>query len=247
MEAKDRHGELREQLLRLTRRKLRGLPIEGLTEEGLVQQLLLEAERHDTGWPSQGSYFHYLRQALRFRLMEAVGESRRAALPQPPDALDETFADAISALQQLMTAVQGRMAAARASRIDFYPVFLLHLRLSLLHWLQGSLLAGCCWHELRLAVERYLPWTPTQRLLTITAAWPTIEEIWQALLREKPELTVSELCTTVNVLLGHEGYLSTAMWYQWVKRASALAMVSCNEAPARDLLRALLGVGEVGA
>jgi hypothetical protein len=143
---------------------------------------------------------------------------RAEAAEQARLTLEESLEEVRSWLDRV-----GRRWADR--EVDFYPVFLLHLRQGLVNRLSRTWAAessGLPPGEMSSVAERCLPWHAVEEALAFRAAWPRLAEIWAALrpFADSPpyRLEGDAVCGALTRLRGGTT-LTVACWHQWTRRA----------------------------
>jgi hypothetical protein len=146
-----------------------------------------------------------------------------AAAEQAYRLLDESLKD----LRDWLDQAAGDWADRR---VNFYAVFLLHLRQGLVNRLSrtwvaetGDLPTG----EMSSVVEHCLPWHPDEKLLTFRAGWPTLSAVWQELrpVADSPPYRVEgdAVCDALTRLQGGPE-VTVERWHQWTLRARRRAV-----------------------
>jgi hypothetical protein len=196
--------------------------------------------------PGRGEFEGWCRTVLRSRASELIH-------PKKPDPVDLARSGAYlraipSEIEELPDRDRGDVAAEQAYRlneslkevrdrldqaagdwtardVNFYPVFLLHLRQGLVNRLSrtwvaepGDLPAG----EMSSLAERCLPWHPLEALLTFRAGWPTLSAIWYELrpVADAPpyRLEGEAVCNALTRSRGG-AVVTVDLWRKWTQRA----------------------------
>ncbi len=143
--------------------------------------------------------------------------------PRPPeyrttdDRADERAENILVWADNLRDALD-RMREVAKSRVNYYAVFLMHLRL-----IVAKMLSNTIEHEERSnTIERVIRWRSDEQCLTFRQGWPELGTIWNGcrpLLNQPPNfITVDDFCKMVNNT-SPQIELTAALWNQWTKRA----------------------------
>lgn len=126
--------------------------------------------------------------------------------------------------------------------VDMYAVLLFELRRVM------AARAGHVWHEEGLIVhrtlERVVPWTEEEKLLSFHAGLPGIDEIWKAcgpMVDEPPHrIEAFELSRRVGGIMDADPPFTIDAWYQWLRRAKTRAKERAGEKLWREVFALLL-------
>jgi hypothetical protein len=109
--------------------------------------------------------------------------------------------------------------------VDFFAVFLLHLRQGLVNRLGRTWAAetdDLPGGEISSVAERCIPWHPPEKLRSFRPGWPALSAVWDALrpVADAPpyRLEGDAVCDAINRLRGGSE-VTVACWHQWTNRA----------------------------
>jgi hypothetical protein len=191
----------------------------------------------------EGSFEAWFARVVRNGGLSSVRRRRcrrlvEIAEPQDRSRRDDGAADELSTrrdrLRQLLDELRIRLSVRH---IDWHGVLLLHLRCISTVRLVRTWRVSPPEGELAALVEDLLPWRSDEAERPLTAATPSLNQLWQALtplLDEPPHcLNTAMVCSAVGV--------SRACWHKWVKRATERARERVPSAEWAQCLAPLLG------
>ncbi len=147
--------------------------------------------------------------------------------------LKNTLMVRVRELEQLIARIRPQ---SQSGRVNYFAVYLFHLRLTIAKRLVNSSVAPSKLKKsLSEIVETLVPWHAEDNALRFLPEFPPIYEIWDQMRTEidNPgrDITVQTVIRAVHVL-NHdktEGILTPSRWYAWVKRSRFKMMEAAGE------------------